>query len=100
MIGNRRVNTGLVASVAVLVVLGLAGCQKNPAKGAAPLAVSPASMARVATVDERYQSYNVEMLEVTGGRFWKPYKDIAQDASQDRRPGREPRPRAATRPPE
>jgi heparanase 1 len=24
-------------------------------------------------VDEGFQSYNVEMLEVTGGRFWKPY---------------------------
>ena len=30
-------------------------------------------MPRIATVDERYQSYNVEMLEVTGGKFWKPY---------------------------
>jgi hypothetical protein len=30
-------------------------------------------MAPVGTVDERYQSYNVEMLEVTGGKFWKPY---------------------------
>ena len=28
-------------------------------------------------IDERFQSYNVEMVEVTGGRFWKPYKDIA-----------------------
>lgn len=27
----------------------------------------------VATVDERYQSYNVEMVEVSGGEFWKPY---------------------------
>lgn len=27
----------------------------------------------VATVDPRYQSYNVEMVEVTGGEFWKPY---------------------------
>lgn len=26
-----------------------------------------------ATVDERYQSFNVEMLEVTGGKFWRPY---------------------------
>lgn len=34
-------------------------------------------MRPVGTVDERYLSYNVEMLEVTGGRFWKPYKDIA-----------------------
>jgi hypothetical protein len=30
-------------------------------------------MPRLGTVDERFQSYNVEMLEVTGGRFWKPY---------------------------
>ncbi len=27
----------------------------------------------VATVDERFQSFNVEMVEVTGGRFWAPY---------------------------
>src|SRR5262245_43943307 len=36
-----------------------------------PLAVS--RMARVGAVDDRFQSYNVEMVEVTGGRFWKPY---------------------------
>src|SRR5438477_4601980 len=30
-------------------------------------------MARVGSVHERYQSYNVEMLEVTGGKFWRPY---------------------------
>jgi hypothetical protein len=30
-------------------------------------------MPRVGTIDDRYQSYNVEMLEVTGGQFWKPY---------------------------
>jgi Glycosyl hydrolase family 79, N-terminal domain len=35
--------------------------------------VAPASMARIGTVDERYQSYNIEMVEVTGGEFWKPY---------------------------
>jgi hypothetical protein len=33
-------------------------------------------MPRIATVDDRFQSYNVEMVEVTGGRFWKPYKDV------------------------
>lgn len=27
----------------------------------------------VATVDERFQSYNIEMVEVTGGEFWRPY---------------------------
>jgi hypothetical protein len=24
-------------------------------------------------VDDRYDSFKVEMLEVTGGKFWKPY---------------------------
>ena len=33
-------------------------------------------MRRIGTVDERFQSYNVEMVEVIGGRFWKPYRDI------------------------
>jgi hypothetical protein len=31
-------------------------------------------MKRIGNVDERYQSYNVEMVEVVGGDFWKPYK--------------------------
>lgn len=39
-------------------------------------ALSPSIMKRIGTVNERYQSYNIEMLEVTGGRFWKPYKNI------------------------
>ena len=39
-----------------------------------PIAVAPSTMAKLATVDPRFVSYNVEMVEVTGGRFWKPYK--------------------------
>jgi hypothetical protein len=31
-------------------------------------------MPRVGTIDERFQSFNIEMVEVTGGRFWAPYK--------------------------
>lgn len=37
------------------------------------VSLSPASMPRIGTIDERFQSYNVEMLEVTGGKFWRPY---------------------------
>jgi hypothetical protein len=40
-------------------------------------------MARIGAVDERFQSYNVEMVEVTGGRFWKPYGPITSDAHSD-----------------
>jgi hypothetical protein len=36
-------------------------------------AITPSSIPRLGTVDERFQSYNIEMVEVTGGRFWKPY---------------------------
>ncbi len=35
--------------------------------------IRPQIMPRIADVDERYQSYNVEMAEVIGGDFWKPY---------------------------
>lgn len=42
--------------------------------------VDPASMPRIAAVDERFASYNVEMAEVTGGNFWKPYAANARSA--------------------
>lgn len=31
------------------------------------------ALPKLGTVDDRFQSYNIEMVEVTGGRFWKPY---------------------------
>lgn len=37
------------------------------------ITVNPTEMKHIGTVDERYQSYNVEMVEVVGGEFWKPY---------------------------
>lgn len=36
--------------------------------------INLAGMKHIGTVDERYQSYNIEMVEVVGGEFWKPYK--------------------------
>lgn len=39
----------------------------------AQLVVRPSAMRKIAEVDARYVSYNVEAVEVTGGRFWKPY---------------------------
>ncbi|MGP8243314.1 MAG: hypothetical protein ACLQVN_02225 [Bryobacteraceae bacterium] len=61
---------------AALAALAIAA--RSPALSAAePAAISPATMARIGTVDERFQSFNVEMVEVTGGRFWAPYKSRA-----------------------
>jgi hypothetical protein len=35
--------------------------------------IVPAELPAVGTIDERFQSFNIEMVEVTGGPFWKPY---------------------------
>ena len=61
---------------AALVVL--ASAVSAPASfGAQAASVAPATMPSVGTIDERYQSFNIEMVEVTGGRFWAPYKSGA-----------------------
>jgi len=49
--------------------------------GAQSVSLDPAKMQRIGTIDERFQSYNVEMLEVTGGKFWKPYSSLAKQTS-------------------
>lgn len=48
--------------------------------------IAPAAMPHVATVDERFQSYNIEAVEVTGGRFWRPYASLASPASKAQEP--------------
>ena len=65
----NHIGTGLrgALATALLVAPAYAGSASTPT-------IVPSGMARVGTVDERFQSYNVEMIEVTGGRFWKPYR--------------------------
>jgi heparanase len=41
--------------------------------------IAPSSMRLRGTVDDRFQSYNIEMVEITGGRFWKPYRSKPTD---------------------
>ncbi len=66
---NRSFEFWASAAFAVLLISALASASLD-----AQLAtVAPAKMPRIGTVDERFQSYNVEMVEVIGGRFWKPY---------------------------
>lgn len=44
-----------------------------PGEPTEPVPIVLDAMQRIATIDERYQSYNVEMAEVIGGNFWRPY---------------------------
>jgi hypothetical protein len=62
---KRRAALGLAAAL---------GCSAAFADGPS---IKPAGLPRIGTVDERFQSYNVEMVEVTGGRFWRPYAAIS-----------------------
>lgn len=58
----------LMAATAV-IALGAAAPAPAPSLQLAKLA----KLAKLGTIDARYQGYNVEMVEVTGGRFWAPY---------------------------
>src|SRR5258708_32388515 len=63
-----------------VVIAALTGIQKAAAQ-VPTLSVEASRLARLGTIDERFQSYNVEMLEVTGGNFWKPYRASASAPS-------------------
>lgn len=80
----------LVKSPGVLVCALLTlstGCAQNggPAASAtAPeslLRVTPSTSPRLAQVSDRFLSYNVEMVEVTGGNFWAPYDKAMRDVT-------------------
>lgn len=68
----------------VLASIVMLPCASFPAAaqtaGAPQVTLAPETMARVTSVDERFQSYNVEMVEITGGRFWKPYALTTESA--------------------
>lgn len=61
----------LGALVSFVAPIG-ASAQEQPS-----MIVNPSKMTKLTTVDPLYVSYNIEMVEVTGGRFWKPYKSTA-----------------------
>lgn len=58
---------------------------------AAEILLTPANMPRIGSVDERFQSYNIEMVEVTGGPFWKPYGGRGDGAHPGRFSERKPK---------
>src|SRR6202165_4337958 len=67
--------SGVAIVVASITTLSLHVHAQEPAMKLGP----PQNMTRVGSIEERYQSYNIEMLEVTGGMFWKPYDQASND---------------------
>ena len=75
MRGNRTVGAKLKACpmsvwpisawpISVGLISILLAALAGSASLAGEFSVTPANMARVGTIDERYQSYNIEMVEV------------------------------------
>jgi hypothetical protein len=74
---DARFCCSIIAVVGILALMPL----QVPAQ---TVSVDPAKLPRVGAVDERFASYNIEMAEVTGGNFWKPYGQ--RSAAQERTP--------------
>lgn len=68
-----RIRRGAIAAAALAWISTVAAAQN-------PSTANPSTMPRLGTVDPRFASYNVEMVEITGGRFWKPYDSASGSA--------------------
>ena len=69
------------SAVVVVVMVVVASVMPFQARAQA-VSLDPAKMPRIGNVDERFVSYNIEMAEVTGGNFWKPYHNQSAAAAE------------------
>ncbi|UPK37397.1 hypothetical protein IVB18_08895 [Bradyrhizobium sp. 186] len=74
-----------------MTTIALLAAARLCAAHAGDVSIAPTELKAIGTVDARFQSYNIEMVEVTGGRFWKPYPKTTRAFDQ--------RDRYSTRPP-
>lgn len=56
------------SGIACGILLSLASCNTS-----AQIATQPQTMQKTGEVSSRYLGFNIEAVEVTGGRFWKPF---------------------------
>jgi len=90
MMNKQRIQFATAAIFASLFLTAALAAQQPTTNAKASARIEPAAMPRMGSVDERFQSYNIEMVEVTGGRFWRPYDSkvdailAAQSATKDK----------------
>src|SRR3954469_20431996 len=78
---NSRARILTSTTLALLIFAGI-----NARLMAQGVVLDPGKMPTVGKVDERFHSYNIEMVEVTGGRFWKPYSSQPTAANPPQSP--------------
>lgn len=71
---------------AKLTTVSLLALTCAAALGAPSFGMDLKSLKKLGTVSERYQAYNIEMVEITGGRFWAPYGGPAGEVYRERPP--------------
>jgi heparanase len=81
--GSKFVHTQFCCAIVGLVLVFASAPLQV---GAQAVSLDPAKLPRIGTVDERFASYNIEMAEVTGGNFWKPYHGQSSSAEQATQP--------------
>ncbi|MGA7524487.1 MAG: hypothetical protein WBW84_18690 [Acidobacteriaceae bacterium] len=76
MLMSRRTELRCCLPLALIALLAAAAPAAAWAQETPPVKLDPSIMSKRGTVDPRYLSFNIEMVEVTGGRFWKPYRSM------------------------
>src|SRR3954454_2250278 len=74
----KRVAAIFLISIAMIFcfIAWKAGGSPSVNRNSDTIIVNLNEMKHIGSVDERFQSYNVEMVEVVGGEFWRPYKTM------------------------
>lgn len=78
---KRTIALGTLVTAFSLVAGGLSAAPVPAAAGS-----NLGHLRKVGEVDPRFLSYNIEMVEVTGGRFWRPYGSPGTDRYEYRPP--------------
>jgi hypothetical protein len=73
-----------------MLLMSLLAATTLDAAHAGGASIAPAELKAIGTIDARFQSYNIEMVEVTGGRFWKPYPRTMRALDERDRYGERP----------
>lgn len=63
----------LTILIATLILCAFIKKENRPKPNDNVISINLEKMKHLGTVDDRFQSYNIEMAEVIGGKFWKPY---------------------------